>query len=99
MPTDLKLLIESTHHCRATKIEARLARIESHGEPYERHIETFRLSDHSTGKIAYAWEALGDGTRKEPNTTIVIASGAINSPESALKKVADDMFQSIIDKL
>jgi len=99
MEADLKFLIESTHHCRATQIEARLVRIESHDEPLERYIETFHLSDHPTGRIAYAWKALGDGTRKELNTTIIIAPGAINSPEAALKKAADDLFRSIMDPL
>ena len=91
----LKRLIEAELHCSATEIAAHAVSIKDYDEAVERYVYTFQLRGHQTAKIAYAWEALGDGTRKEPKVSIVPRHGSINSPEAAVRKVIQDLWKTL----
>ena len=91
----LKQFVEEKLQCVANETAAHTVSIKEHGEPVERFVFTFQLRGHPTAKIAYAWEALGDGTRREPKISIILREGSVNSPESAVRKVLQDLWRSL----
>lgn len=98
MPIDpLQQTIEREHHCGATLLESRVVTVREgdDGAPVSRHIKTFALRDHPTGRRAYAWERGENPHPGEPEYNIVLQGPGVNSAEDALRLKIREIWRSL----
>ena len=83
----IKTAVELSEKCRATHVQSLVVkeRLLNTIVVWEGVIETFKLHDHPTAKLAYAWEAWKDGRKEEPEYPIVLGIPPVNSPNDAIK--------------
>jgi len=92
----IHLLVERQTNATAKHIQSHVETIKFSGSNESRSVEVFSLENHPDGVTrAYAWEKLGDGTRKAPEITIVPKARGINSARDALQWFADSILKSI----
>lgn len=78
--------VEQSEKCRATHVESLVTKERFFDAiVWEGVIETFKLQDHPTAKLAYAWERWKDGRKEDPEYTVVLGIPPVNSPNDAVK--------------
>ena len=85
----LKRAIEQTEGCRAKYITSQVV-LEGYAEApiWEGVVETFRLSNHASAKLAYAWlrsVCHSPLENQEEEYTIVLGIPPVKSPETAVR--------------